>query len=155
MTPVVYVHYQSCVYFHVSSCTVAIRDLKVTSKWLFTFDLDVPDQHRFDLFAPHQDASGPPIQDVHARLQTHLEVATDTGSGEDSPSMRKRETLPSAATHRVCSPLAVVGDFDPLLVVALHHLLTLFVLDLDTKPRGHAETVGRLGHMTARLQLLT
>lgn len=35
----------------------------------------------------------------------------------------------------MCSPLAVVGNFDPLLVVALHHLLTLLVLDLDTKPQ--------------------
>lgn len=65
------------------------------------------------------------------------------------------ETLPPAATHRVCSPLAVVGDFDPLLVVALHHLLTLLVLDLHRRPRGHAETLARLGHMTARLPLLT
>lgn len=106
---------------------------------LQTFDLDVSKQHRLDLFAPDQDASGPPVQDVHTRLQTHLEAATDTGSGEDSFKLGPPtgETLPRGGTHRVCSPLAVVGDFDPLLVVALHHLLTLLVLDLDTRSRGH------------------
>lgn len=97
----------------------------------FTLDLDVFEQHRFDLFPPNQDAGGPPVQDVHTQIQTHLRAKTGHGQ------VRQNKYCPLLAetgtdTYCVRHPFPVVRDFYPLLVVTLGYLLTLLVLDLDT-----------------------
>lgn len=38
-----------------------------------TFYLDIFQQNRFDHFGAHQNTTSPPVQDVGARLQVHLE----------------------------------------------------------------------------------
>lgn len=54
-------------------------------------------------------------------------------------------------TYRVCAPRPVGGDFNPLLLVSLDHLLALLVLDLNTR-RTLVQTKGKefysLGFMT-------
>lgn len=41
---------------------------------MLTFNLDVSEQYGLDFFPPHQDASGPPVENVHPRLQTDLKA---------------------------------------------------------------------------------
>lgn len=46
---------------------------KEGAKWFLTFYLNIFQQNGLHHFGPHQDSTRPPVQDVGARLQVHLE----------------------------------------------------------------------------------